>query len=213
MIETSLNMFDLAVLVVLGFSSLFAFFRGFVREILSLGAWVGAGIVTIYFFPSVAEQLQPKFKSAVVAAGFATLGIYICALIGFSMINMLILKFVKSGSDVGLLDNWLGLVFGVFRGAFMVSLGFFLLTIVLPENEYPAWVKKSISMPYVEKGALALAKISPEYLREISTLTKKLKKEGEARKSLWSDEAEKDGALQKGEEEMQKIIDQQRPKP
>ena len=206
MIETQLNIFDAAVLAVLGLSCLFAFFRGFVREILSLGAWIGAGIVTLYFFPSVAEQLQPKFKSAVVASGFATLGIYISALVVFSMINMLILKFVKSGSDVGLLDNWLGLIFGLFRGILMVAVAFFTMTMVLPEEEYPVWIKKSISLPYVEKSAAAVAKIAPEYLREISSLTKKIKEDGKARKTLKETEEE----FQKSEENMQQEIDKRK---
>src|SRR4051812_23214136 len=132
MVSTHINLFDVAVIGILLLSCLFAFFRGFVREILSLGAWIGAGIVTIYYFPAMAEKLQPHFKSAVVAAGFGTLAIYIVALIGFSIINMFILKFVKSGSDVGMLDNMLGLFFGAFRGALIVSLGFFLISIAIP---------------------------------------------------------------------------------
>src|SRR4051812_13213640 len=116
MVHTQINLFDLAIIGIMVLSCLFAFFRGFVREILSLGAWIGAGIVTIYYFPVMAEKLQPHFKSAVVAAGFGTLAIYIIALIGFSIINMFIMKFVKSGSDVGLFDNMFGLFFGAFRG-------------------------------------------------------------------------------------------------
>lgn len=189
MIEANVNMFDAVVLAIMVLSALLAFFRGFVREVLSLGAWVGAAIVTLYFFPSVAEQLQPKFKSAVVAAGFSTLGIYVAALIGFSILNMAILKFVKSGSDVGLLDNWLGMIFGVARGAFLLGLGFFLMTIALPEDEYPVVMKKAHSLPYVEKAALVVAKISPKYLREISSLNKKIESDDSSDdKNSWSEE-------------------------
>lgn len=191
MIETSLNLFDAAVLGILALSAVLAFFRGFVREILSLGAWVGAGIVTIYYFPSVAEQLQPKFKSAVIAAGFATLGIYIAALIGFSIINMMILKFVKSGSDVGLLDNSLGLIFGLVRGAFLIGIGFFLMTIVLPEDDYPIWMKKSMSLPMVEQSAIVVARIAPAYLRDISSLKKKIEKQEDEQEDRWKTQKDK----------------------
>lgn len=174
MIEANLNIMDAVVFALMGMSCLLAFFRGFVREVLSLGAWIGAAIVTLYFFPSVAEQLQPKFKSAVIAAGFSTLGIYVAALMAFSLINSLILKFVKSGSDVGLLDNWLGLIFGAARGALLISLSFFLMTIVLPEDDYPDVIKQAKTLPYVEEGALVIAKISPKYLRDISSLNKRI---------------------------------------
>ena len=173
MIEAQMSMFDVVVLSVMALSCLFAFFRGFVKEILSLGAWIGAGIVTIYFFPEAAKYLKPHFKSETVAAGFATLALYLGALIIFSIINMFIMKFVKQGSDIGMLDNLMGLIFGAFRGALMVSLGFFLLSVALPEKEYPEWLEKSITRPYVEQGAIVLAKAAPKYLRDISSLQKK----------------------------------------
>jgi len=182
-IETSLNVFDAIVFAVMLISCLHAFFRGFVREVLSLSAWALAGVVTLYFFPSVAQHLQPKFKSAVVAAGFSTLGIYTISLMGFSLLNSVILRFIKSGTDVGLLDNTLGLFFGAARGAFILSLGFFVMTISLPEEEYPEAVKTSVSLPYVERGAIMLAKVSPKYLRDLSPLNKKIIDEQEGKQS------------------------------
>lgn len=180
MIEAQFNMFDITVIAIMALSCLFAFFRGFVKEILSLGAWIGAGIITIYYFPEAAKFMKPYFKSETVAAGFATLSLYIGSLVTFSIINMFIMKFVKQGSDVGMLDNMMGLIFGAFRGALIVSLGFFLLTIAIPEKEYPEWLKQSITRPAVEKGARLLAKVAPDYLREISSLQKEAAKKAQA---------------------------------
>jgi len=177
MIETHLNLFDAVVICVLTLSCLFAFFRGFVREVLSLGAWIGAAIVTIYYFPVMAAHLRPHFKSAIGAAGVGTLIIYTGALIGFSLVNAVIIKYVRSGNDVGMLDNAMGFMFGAARGAFLISLGYFLLTIAMPEKDYPIWIKQSVTRPYAEMGAIKLAKVAPEYLREISTLEKKATEE------------------------------------
>lgn len=182
MLETQLNLFDAAVIGVMLLSCIFAFFRGFVREMLSLGAWIGAALVTVYYFPEMSEKIRPHFKSAVGATGVATLGLYTVSLIGFSLVNALIMKFLRSGKDVGMLDNLLGLCFGAARGALIVSLGFFILTMAMPEDEYPKWVKTSLSRPFAEKGALVLAKAAPEYLREISHLQKKANEELEAAK-------------------------------
>jgi membrane protein required for colicin V production len=175
MIETHLSIFDAVVLGILLVSCLFAFFRGFVREILSLGAWVGAAMITLYYFPEVAEKLQPHFKSAIVAAGIATLGLYIGALMGFSLINMFIFKFLKSGEEIGPVDNILGLMFGALRGAFVVSLGYFLMAMVLPGDDTPEWLKQSVTLPYVEQGSLTLARIAPDYLRDMAELEKKMR--------------------------------------
>ena len=184
MIETHLNIFDVIVLAIMLLSCIFAFFRGFVREVLALGAWAGAAIVTMYYFPDATKWLKPHFKSDIAAAGMATLAIYTLALICFSLINGLIVKFVKRGSEIGMLDNFMGLFFGAARGALILSLGYFMLTIALPEKEYPAWLKQSVTRPYVEAGAIKLAKVAPEYLREISTLQKRAAGEIEKQKTI-----------------------------
>lgn len=170
MVQTSLNMFDAIVLGIMALSCLFAFFRGFVREVLSLGAWIGAGLVTLYLFPSVAEKLEPHFKNPIVAAGVGTLGIYITSLIGFSIINRILLQFIKSGSDVGMIDNFFGLLFGAFRGAFIIALGYFLLTKALASSEHPDWLIQAQTRPYVEQAAQVLVRVAPEYLQELSLI-------------------------------------------
>ncbi len=191
MIETHLSIFDAVVISIMLASCVFAFFRGFVREILSLGAWIGAAVVTLYYFPDAAARLQPYFKTPVVAAGFATLGLYLIALMGFSLINMLILKLFKSGEEIGPIDNILGLFFGVARGVFIVALGFFLVSIALPEKEYPDWLKASVTLPYVQQSSALLASAAPEYVRDISTLQKKISTHGPGgEKGLWNREAE-----------------------
>jgi len=174
MIETHLNILDASVIGIMVLSCLFAFFRGLVREVLSLSAWIGAAFVTLYYFTEVAAKFKPHFKSDVVAGGVGALCLYIGALIGFSLLNMIILKFVKQGSEIGMLDNLLGLLFGALRGAFIVSLGFFMIKLALPENEYPDWLKQSITRPYGEKGAAILASVAPTYMRDLTTLEKRL---------------------------------------
>lgn len=173
MIETNLNMFDTTVFIIMALSCLIAFFRGLVREILSLIAWVGAAIVAMYYFAPAMEKMKPHFANEAMAAGATAIGLYIGALFCFSLVNWMLIKVIKQGGEAGMLDNMLGLGFGALRGAFIVSLGFFMLTMVLPEKETPAWLADSITRPYVEKGATLLASASPEYLRDISALREK----------------------------------------
>ena len=187
--HTGLNGFDAVVIGIMAASCLFAFFRGLVREILSLVAWIGAGIVTIYYFPQVSAALQPYFKSATVAAGAATIMVYLAALLGFALVNMLIVKSIKGSEGKGVLDNLLGLLFGAFRGAFIISLGFFMITVAIPEKEYPEWLAKAVTRPYAEKGAGILARVAPEYLRDLSYLQKKALQNAEQQRDASGDSA------------------------
>jgi membrane protein required for colicin V production len=171
MVEAQLNVFDSVVIGVFAISCLVAFFRGFIREVLSLGAWVGAGMITIYFFPTSTEYMKHYIKDAKVAAGAGAIGTYVCALMGISIINSIIIRYVKTGTEVGMLDNLLGLTFGAARGAFIVSLGFLVLSLVIPsEDQYPAWLKEAKTREIAQYGASLLAKAAPEYVKGITRM-------------------------------------------
>lgn len=208
MIDTQLSYFDAIVIGVMLLSCLFAFFRGFVKEILSLGAWIGAGLVTLYFFGDVAEMLKPHFKNEMVAGGMAALGVYVGALIGFSIINSLIMRMMKEGSDVGILDNALGLMFGALRGAFIVSLGYFILSIVMTEDTMPDWVQNAKTRPWVKEGAVLLGRAAPDYLSEHTALKEDIE-ESKKKGSLWpkKDNGEPDtGYEEEHKSEMDRFI-------
>jgi membrane protein required for colicin V production len=181
MIEAQLNMFDAVVILVFLLSTLLAFFRGFVREVLSLGAWLGAAVITIYAFEPVSNMLKKHTDKDMVAYLLGGLGTYIVVLLTISIINAVIIRYIKSGSEVGMLDNLLGLGFGALRGAFIISLGYLVLTLVVDEDSPPDWMKHAQTRPIAQSGALAIAKIAPTYLEDISSLSEKLKnKESDA---------------------------------
>ena len=192
MIETHLNVFDAIVLAIIGFSCLFAFFRGLVREILSLVAWIGAAFVTMHYFNPAMEFTKEHFKSEAMAAGAAVIGLYIAALFAFSIVNWMLIKVIKQGGEAGMLDNMLGLGFGALRGAFIVSLGFFMLTLVMPkdEDDMPKWLKESATRPYVAQGSAILVSAAPEYLKDVSKIQERAKAYAEEKAEATEDTAE-----------------------
>ena len=173
MVETSMNIFDLGVLTIVGLSALLSFFRGFMREVLSLGAWLGASVITLYTFPTVSKWIAPQVKSDVVASGLASMGTFFAALILISIFTSFVLKFTKSGSEVGVLDNVVGLCFGAARGILIVAIAYFVMTIVIVEKDYPDWVKHAKSRPYVAKVATWVGKLTPSYLNAITDKAKR----------------------------------------
>ena len=168
MTETALNMFDLIVLTVIGLSALLSFFRGFLREVFSLAGWVAASIITLRFLKPAAAYVRPHVGSEVVASGIASVGLFFITLILISIVTGMILKFLKPAAKIGLFDNLVGLCFGVARGILIVALGYFIMTIVLAEKDYPKWVKESKSRPHVAKAAKLIGDLTPEYLDKLT---------------------------------------------
>ena len=162
-----LNLFDLSVLIIVGLSALLSFYRGFVREMLSLGGWIVASFVTLHFLEPATSYIKPQVKSEVIASGIAAVGLFFITLIVISIAANLLVKFLKPGDRVGLLDNLAGLVFGVARGMLIVAIGFFIMDMVT-SGKHPDVVKDAISRPYVEASAKWLKTIAPDYLDKVT---------------------------------------------
>ena len=164
MLQTSLNMFDLGVAIIVGLSALLSFYRGFLREMMSLGAWIGAAIITLYTFPHVSKMIEPQVKSEAIASGLASMGVFMIALVIISIFGGLIVRYMKPSGEVGFFDNLIGLLFGVARGVLLVAIAYFIMTLVIAPKDYPEWVKTAVSRPYVAKTAEVVAKLAPDYL-------------------------------------------------
>lgn len=172
-VHTGLTVFDWAVISVVGLSGLLALFRGFVREVLSLAAWLIAAFVTVQCFAGASEMLKPHIASDTVRMLVAGGGLFFGTLIIAAIVNTIIIRFLNAGGDIGMLDSVLGMLFGVIRGLFVVALGFLMVTVVLTDEEnYPDWLKHAKTRPVVEYSAGMLEKLAPKYVQEAKEITK-----------------------------------------
>lgn len=168
MADITLTMVDLGVLTVIGLSGLMAFFRGFVREFISLASWVGASYVTLRALPIVSKYLEPEVGSPVIATGIAAVAIFFTTLILISIVTGLFLKLLKPAAKVGLFDNLLGLGFGVARGTLMVAIAYYIMGIVIVEKDFPQAVKEAKSRPYIAQAAAWVGTLTPTALNAIT---------------------------------------------
>lgn len=170
MVETSFNLFDAVVLGILVLSTLLSFFRGFVREVLSLSAWVAAAFLTLIYAPDLAAWIKNDIDHGPAALLVASMALFFGAKIVLSILNMLLMRLLKKGKEVGVLDNILGLFFGVFRAALLVSLGYYVYSFVASEENQPEWIAASETRPYVAQGAQLLAPLLEDFLTEIAPM-------------------------------------------
>ena len=157
------NVVDLAVLAVLLVSAVFAYARGFIHEVLSIGGWIGAILATIYGFPHVQgyfRNLIPIQLAADLAAGVA---IFVVTLFALSIVIRAISRHVQE-SSLNMLDRSLGFLFGLARGAVIVCLAYLGVEFLIAPDEQPAWVRQAKSMPLIENGADALRGLIPDHL-------------------------------------------------
>ena len=159
-----MNLVDLAVLVVIALSANFAFARGFVREALSIAAWGGAALITLYGFDYVYTITTRFVTTPLLADLIAGAGLFLVALIGLTIVTGYVARLAQ-WSALSPIDRTLGLIFGVARGVVLVSVAYFLVDITLPPNDRPAWLRDARSQPLLAQGADALRGILPESLQ------------------------------------------------
>lgn len=158
---TGLTALDIGVLAVLGVSALLAFGRGFVREMLSIGAWIAAGAATLYGFPYAQPVLRQHISVALIADVVTGAAIFIVTLILFTALSSLLTRNLR-GSAFGALDRSLGFLFGLARGAVLVCLAYLVSTWLMTPEERPDWLREARSLPFIAAGADMLAKVLPQ---------------------------------------------------
>lgn len=173
MVETNINLLDAIVIGVIAISALLSLFRGLLREFLSLGTWIGAGLITLYLFPDVAEFMKRHIQSQVAASGLASIGTFVLAFISLALITRLLVKYLKTGAEVGAIDNLLGLIFGIARGVLLMAMAYLAIGIMVPKDNPPEWLASSLTAPYLEKASDWLATIAPDYLSDLMKLKEK----------------------------------------
>jgi membrane protein required for colicin V production len=164
-----MNPLDLAVIGIVALSAIFAFARGFVREALSIVAWVGAGAITLYGFNWVYAQVEPRMHDKLLSQVITGFGLFVISLIGLTILTGMIARLVRD-SGLSPIDRTLGFLFGLARGAFLVCFAFLLLDFSgVQPNDRPEWIKEARSEPSLHKGADVLKGFLPEWLKAKST--------------------------------------------
>lgn len=152
MAEFPFTVGDLAVIVILLVSAVLAFARGFVHEVLSMVAWIGAAFAVIFGLP-YARPLARDIISMPLLADVAAGGvIFIIALLVLSLLTRAISRRVQD-SALNAVDRSLGFVFGLLRGALLVCLAYIPLAWLMSPGEQPAWLRDARTRPLIEQGA------------------------------------------------------------
>jgi membrane protein required for colicin V production len=161
------NGFDIGVVAVVCLSALFAFARGFVREVLSIVAWLGAGLIALYALPHAVPFAENYLPKGWIANTAALLAIFLVALIILVYVTSLIGGRVNQ-SSLSAVDHTLGLIFGVLRGVLVVCVFYLALTWVFPESRepLPGWIADGKTRPYLKYGAEQLSVLLPAAYRE-----------------------------------------------
>jgi membrane protein required for colicin V production len=145
--------FDWIVLLIVGLSTLLAFFRGVIRELIALIAWVLGVIAAIGFAPILGRMLPEIAGHPVVPYVIAFALILIVALLVGALIAWPLSKAIRA-AGLGFVDRFLGSVFGFVRG--IVLMLAFVLVAGLTPLPRTIWWQASAFVPPLVAGVVVL---------------------------------------------------------
>jgi membrane protein required for colicin V production len=168
-----ITLLDIVLIVVMLVSGLLAMVRGFMREVLSITAWLLAAAATLYSYAKLLPLAKQYFNNDIVAAVAVVGGVFLVTLLVVSVLTIRISDMVLD-SRVGALDRTLGFLFGLARGLVIVVVAFQFFTWLVPDRSQPEWVRSAKSRVVLAGTGQWLMSMLPDDPE--STILKKLKK-------------------------------------
>ncbi|MCX7545969.1 CvpA family protein [Marinicella gelatinilytica] len=145
-----MNWFDLTILAILLISVVVSLFRGLIREVMSLIIWVAAFWLAWHYVDVGANWLQAYIELPSARHLIAFVALFLSALIVGGLINFLLGKII-SGTGLTGTDRFLGMFFGLLRGAVAVT-AMVLFLQATPLSSDPWW-QQSTLQPHFSKLA------------------------------------------------------------
>jgi membrane protein required for colicin V production len=167
-----ITLLDIVLIVVMLVSGLLAMVRGFMREVLSITAWVLAAAATLYLYNKLLPYAKQYFNNDVVAAVAVVGGVFLITLLVVSVLTIRVSDMVLD-SRVGALDRTLGFLFGLARGLLIVVVAFEFFIWLVPDRSQPDWVKSAKSRVVLVGTGQWLMSMLPENAE--NTILNKLK--------------------------------------
>ena len=138
-----MNWADWSIVTVIGLSTLLSLKRGFVKEALSLAAWVAAFFISTAFVSRMAGLLAGLIANDALRYTSAYVILFAATLMLGALLNSLLAQLIKMTGLSGM-DRLLGTVFGFARGLIVVVVVVYVARALAPQ---PQVLESSLLLP------------------------------------------------------------------
>ncbi len=161
--------FDIIVLLLVGIGAIAGFYRGFVQEILNLGAWIFSIFAIRYMHTPVSDFLEPHIGTP---SGAAVLSFAILLLVPYAAVKLIggWIGDRSRNSVLGPIDRVIGFGFGAVKGVIIAVFAFSILVLgydtVWGIGGRPEWITLGRSYPFINAASEELVTMIAQRRRE-----------------------------------------------
>ena len=156
----NINLFDIAVAIIMIYTIVQCFLKGFSLSLISFMKWILSTIITIILVP----KLQPYVSDYIESEFINNVGLGIAIFIFTLFILIVISKALSRAvtwTGVGSIDKVFGLLFGFFKGYVVTVCIFSILNWFYPYKNWGISVEDAVSFNLINKGSEILVKEFP----------------------------------------------------
>ncbi|MBV7267072.1 CvpA family protein [Erythrobacter ani] len=179
-----MGLFDIIVLLLVGFAAIGGFIRGLVQEVLSLAAWILAAFAIHYLHGPLTDGLRSFYDGS---AGTPILAFALLLLIPYAAMRVIANNVGEASrnSILGPIDRVLGFGFGTVKGVIIVVFAFSIVAIgfdsIWGYKGRPTWITTARTYPPVDT-------FSRELVHMIADRRARLQREADAAEAAVSDD-------------------------
>ena len=159
-ILNNLNLFDLFFLIILIYSVVQCFLKGFSLSLISFMKWILSTVVTIILVP----KFQPLVSDYIESEFINNIGLGVAIFVFTLFITILIGKSLNRAvtwTGVGPIDKTFGLLFGFFKGYLVSVCLFSILNWFYPYQNWGISAEDAVSFNLISNGSEVLIKEFP----------------------------------------------------
>ncbi len=156
----SLNFFDLFFFVIMIYSIIQCFLKGFSLSFISFMKWVISLVITIIMLPKLQPWVREYIESDFINNVGLGVFIFIFSLFFIIVIGRTLSKAV-TWTGVGSIDKSFGLIFGVFKGYVVTVCLFSILNWFYPYQNWGISAEDAMSFNVIKKGSEVLIEEFP----------------------------------------------------
>ena len=156
----SLNFFDLFFFIVMIYSIIQCFLKGFSLSFISFMKWVLSVVITIIMVPKLQPWISEYIESDFINNIGLGIFIFIFSLFFIIVIGRILSKTV-TWTGVGSIDKSFGLIFGVFKGYVVTICLFSILNWFYPYQNWGISAEDAMSFNVIKKGSEVLIEEFP----------------------------------------------------
>jgi membrane protein required for colicin V production len=165
--ENIMNLFDISCMVIIGFCLIRGIFRGLVKEVSAIVGVIGGFYGAYTYYPNLGVFLGRWISTPAYLNIVSFMAIFCGVLIAVNVLGIII-KYLLNVVFFGWLDRFGGAVFGVIKGALIVSILFIVLTTFLPKGD--PLINNSVLSPHVAVISEVMATVISQEMKQTFAL-------------------------------------------